>query len=381
MTLPSFVPPLVQALRRRGLPLGVDDLQDLRVALLAGFGLSSTEAFQELCVSLWAKSPEEAATVRAVFARTRIPVWTARLSTGVLPVDPAPGDPVVPAGPPPLDPEPPPPPLLRPVTGTAAGAPPRSGSRDPALLLVPQYPVSERAVAQVWRRLRRRVRSGPATVLDVTATVDRRARTGVAVAPVLVPPRRNAARLLLLVDRDGSMAPYHGYVDHVTRAIRHAARLDVLTVVYFHDVPGHGDRAVLADTAPDTAHLDAVLPRVEPLVGGTVYADPALAEPVDLAALLERVTPTTAVAVVSDAGAARGSLDTTRLLDVVALAKAVTQRRATLAWLNPVPRARWRRTTAALIARHVPMHALDLPGMYRAVDALRGRHPVVERPL
>src|SRR4029453_9462306 len=115
---------------------------------------------------------------------------------------------------------------------------------------------------------RRPVRRGPAVHLDVAGTVARRARTGVAVPPVLTPARRNAARLLLLVHRGGSMAPYHGYVDHVCRPIAGAARLDVLTVGYFHDVPGHGDRSVLTGADPRTAALDRLLPAIEPLRTG-----------------------------------------------------------------------------------------------------------------
>ncbi|MGI5236860.1 VWA domain-containing protein [Dactylosporangium sp. CA-139066] len=371
--LPAFVRSLVRDVRRRGIPLGVDDCMALQEALAAGFGWRSTDELRALCVRLWAKSREEARTIEAVFARSNVPAWdvAAPSTTGGA----GDGEPARAAADRPIGT------VALNQPGSGSSAPPLSGQRDPTLLLVPQYPIGERAVAQVWRRLRHPVRQGPRTRLDVAATVERRARAGVAVPPVLVPAVRNAARLLLLVDRDGSMTPYHRYVEHIGRAIANAARLDVLTVAYFHDVPSHGDRSVLAAAAPGTADLDQILPRIEALTGGAVYADAALTEPVDLGRLLAALTPDSSVAVVSDAGAARGTLDTVRLLDTIALAKAVRRRRATLAWLNPVPRHRWPRTTAGLIARHVPMQPLDLPGMYRAVDALRGRHTAVERPL
>jgi uncharacterized protein len=381
--LPEFLHVLIERLRRRGIPIGVDDCQALRLALAAGLGWESSSRLRELCVMLWAKSAAEAETVRAVFAGAAAPEWTVPTAPDAAPREPhnaRGGD-----GPPPDGATPAAADAsagstsVRAVSGLAP--PPDSGDLDPSLLLVAHYPLSGRAVAQIWRRLRRPIRHGPAVALDVAATIHRRARTGVACPPVLVPAQRNAARLVMLVDRGGSMAPYHGYVDHICAAIRHATRLDVLRIGYFHDVPGHGDRSLLADADPRTANVDRLLPRIGPLARGRIYGRPDLTGPHPIADVLDGLTTRTAVTVISDAGAARGSLDPSRLLDTVALLKAVRASGAPVVWLNPASRTRWARTTAALVARHVPMFALDRVGMYRAVDALRGRHVPVELPL
>ncbi len=52
----DLVRELFQQLRWRRFPLGVTDLAALRNSLAAGFGWSSSEAFRELIVALWAKS-------------------------------------------------------------------------------------------------------------------------------------------------------------------------------------------------------------------------------------------------------------------------------------------------------------------------------------
>ena len=92
---------------------------------------------------------------------------------------------------------------LVPETASMGGLPPLRLSELPVLpyrhVFLPQYPVSFRAVAQAWRRLRWPVREGPATELDVDATVQRRCSLGVVSPPVLRPRRRNRAKLLLLV--------------------------------------------------------------------------------------------------------------------------------------------------------------------------------------
>jgi uncharacterized protein with von Willebrand factor type A (vWA) domain len=386
--LPSFLMPIVAQLRRRRLAVGVGDVRALRAALQAGFGLASVDELRELCVALWAKSPEEAQIVRAAFARAdNVPDWTV-LDTATPDDQGASGDPTSdPVSQPSEgtgdDQEPAPETTRTEPVRTLGGAPIQTGATDHGLVLTPQYPLTAREVAQAWRHLRRPVRYGPAVELDIAATISERGRRGVAVAPVVIPRRRNAVRLLLLIDRHGSMTPAHGYVDHVVGAISEAGRIDDVQAVYYHDLPGeHGDRSVL-DAMPDPfrADLDPVLPLIGPLRGGRVYDDPGLTRPRPLDRVLEAVTGATAVLVISDAGAARGKFDIIRLLDTVALLKAVRAEGARVAWLNPVPTRRWPRSTAGQVARYVPMFPFTRPGLDGAVDALRGAPTSLEHPL
>ena len=112
-----------------------------------------------------------------------------------------------------------------------------------------------------------------------------------------------------------------------------------------------------------------------------VFLDPALERPLAWPEMLRSLEPGTAALVVSDADAARGSFDLTRLHDMLAFARALRRQGATLAWLNPLPRALWVRSTAAQLTRHVPMYSLDQTGVLQAVNALRGQQVAVERPL
>jgi hypothetical protein len=381
--VPPFVHALIDQLRRRGLPLGVEDCDALRRALAAGFGWTSDAALAELCVTLWAKTTAEADMVRAAFARIDVPQWTVAHTPAAAP-DAAPVAAAVPStadgpAPPPVDVAPPP--VAAPGRGLPA-TPPGTGRVDTTLVLTPRYPLTERDIVQVWRGLRRPTRHGPPVELDVDETLRRSARLGVPMPPVLVPARRNTTRLLLLVDRQGSMAPFHHYVEHVEQAVRRAGRLGALTVVYFHNTAGAADPSLL-DAVPDPFDpaIDTVLPAVAPLQDGTLYQDPALTSPVPLGEVLAAVTATTGAAVISDAGAARGALSPVRLLDTVALGKALRSAAGAVAWLNPVPAARWRRSTAEQVARHLPMFPLTRAGMYQAVEVLRGRPFPVARPL
>jgi len=387
--LPEFLIDIVEHLRRRRVQVGVGELRDLRSALRAGFGLPSTQDLRELCVALWATSADEAALVRAAFVSVDgIPDWTVARVTGAGQASsvaagglPPAADAAVPSPEAAEDDEWGGTEVIAP--GGSGPGPLRTGAREQGLVLVPQYPLAAREVAQAWRHLRRPVRSGPATELDVAATIATRARRGVATPPVVVPRRRNAVRLLMLLDRNGSMSPFHGYVDYVVAAIRDAGRVDDVRTLYFHDLPAARASRALLERAQFHADVDHLLGQIAALRGGRVYADPGLTRPVALDEMLALITPATAVLVISDAGAARAELDIARLVDTVALLKAARADGVAsgVAWLNPVPPGRWAGTTAEAIARHVPMYPFTRRGLDQAVDALRGRPVALERPV
>ena len=48
-----------------------------------------------------------------------------------------------------------------------------------------------------------------------------------------------------------------------------------------------------------------------------------------------------------------------------------------VAWLNPMPEARWRNTSAEVIARQVAMFSMSPDGLSNAVDVLRGLRPSI----
>ncbi len=341
---PTFVWELFRQLQRRRFPLGVRDYESLRDALVLGFGWRSSDDLRELVVALWAKSKTDAEIVRLLFDR----VCDERQIDWAMPALPAASGTVVqPIGPGVTPSETVTRPLgverqaesafeTQPVYGLAGLPAPASRARR-RFVFVPQLPVTSREVAQVWRGLRRPRRIGPATELDVAATVAQRLASGVAGPPVLVPRRRNTARVVLLVDRQGSMAPFHRFVDEVRMGIAAAGWSEPVATYFFHDTPAEGaNRQVLAELSGLFPKLDPILSEISSLERGQVYADPDRLDAVPLATVLNALTPATAVAIISDAGAARGDLDIGRVLDSVAFVKALRRRTTAVAWLNPI---------------------------------------------
>jgi uncharacterized protein with von Willebrand factor type A (vWA) domain len=394
-----FVWALFQQLLRRGFAVGPQEYRALRDALRQGFGWSSRGELREVFCALWAKSREERAVMAALFDQQVVSDWNVGLPTpapagglggGATGVAGAPSGDAAPLAdseaasltPPPSE-EPPAPP----ATVSTGRLPSLTLGELPALpyahVFLPQYPVGYRTVAQAWRRLRWPVREGPATELDVEATVRRRSQQGVVSPPVLRPRRRNRARLLLLVDRQGSMAPFHSYVDMVVETIGQAGRLRRVARFYFHDTPLEGADTTLLDSLQGQLfpRLDPVLAEVPALLEGELFDEPELVAPRPARAALAEHAPGAAVVIVSDGGAARGRYDLLRLLDTVAFLKGLRAFTSRIVWLNPLPAAAWTGSTAAQLARHLPMFPMDRDGMHRAVNVLRGQPFPVEKPL
>ena len=207
-------------------------------------------------------------------------------------------------------------------------------------------PVTQRQLKQSWRYLRQLVREGIATELDIEATTHQIAQCGMLLEPVVVPPRQNRTELLLLVDQDGSMVAFRSLAERLTETAARGGRLGKMGIFYFRNCP-------IDSLYRDPLHLDA-----EPVA--------------DVLAQLRR--DRTVVLIFSDGGAARGGFSRDRITATTEfLAKLQSQVRRVV-WLNPMPQSRWAGTTAAEIARSVPMFEATRQGIEGAIGTLRGRY-------
>jgi uncharacterized protein with von Willebrand factor type A (vWA) domain len=217
----------------------------------------------------------------------------------------------------------------------------------------PEYfPVTRRQMKQSWRYFRLMLREGPPAVLDLRATVDRIAREGRLFDLVLVPERVNRAELLLLIDQGGSMVPFHPLSRRLVETAQRAGRLGAAGVWYFHDCPVEPGR---------------------PADEGYLYREPERQTAEAIPEVLNQAHPErTAALIFSDAGAARGDLEPERSLATVDFLRQLKDHVRRVAWLNPMPRARWPATTAGEIAQSVPMFEFSRRGLHVAIAVLRG---------
>lgn len=208
------------------------------------------------------------------------------------------------------------------------------------------WPISRRQMVYAWRYLRRPLADGPQDVLDIAATVEQTTQHGLFLGPVYRRRERNHAHLLLLIDQNGSMVPFHRFTRDLVETACHESTIEQVDGYYFHNV--------LAES---------------------VYTDPHMTEPVKLAHVLAHCTTDTSVLLVSDAGAARGYRRLERIRATSTVLRQVERSTPLVAWLNPMPEERWSGSSAQIIANllHGRMFQMDPDGFSRAIDVVRGQ--------
>lgn len=206
-------------------------------------------------------------------------------------------------------------------------------------------PLTRRQMKQSWRYLRRMLREGVPTELDVEATIERISRQGVLLEPVIVPRRVNRSKLLLFIDQDGSMMPFQNLSHQLAETAIRGGRLEDTDIYYFHNCP-----------------IDYL------------YRDRYYQMPETIDDILNSLRfPYTSALIFSDAGAARGGLNPERREVTAQFLEQLRQQVRHIAWLNPMPRYRWFGTTAGEIARLVAMFELNRQGLHNAISVLRGQ--------
>ncbi len=352
--------------QRHGLPLGVDEYLVVVRSLQVGFGVDSRQELEQLCCTLWAKSNNECRLIRRLFEQMwkQVESRPEDFTSSALPSpklekletnlpedlsselsDEPKSELEEPAS---LSME-----MDEPIQVVQAV---RRSSKDRELkrprysLLNDYFPVTKRQMKQSWRYLRRPVREGVATELDMEATVEKMGREGIFLEPVLVPRRTNRTDLVLLIDQEGSMVPFHALSRQLVETAERGGWLRQTSVFYFHD------------------YADEYL-----------YRHPALlnAQPID--EVLAEVGERAVVLIVSDAGAARGNFDAERVKQTQEWMERLQQSVRYTAWLNPMPNESWLHTTAGEISQFVPMFEMSRQGMNGAISVLRGRYVPWER--
>jgi uncharacterized protein with von Willebrand factor type A (vWA) domain len=356
MTAPIPLDGLFFRLVREGFPLGIRDLNEALCALEAGFGTGNRENLMWLCRALWARTEEEDRRIGILFQQ-HLPRPTAE-EVAALTGRPLPEKPAETDAAPREDP------AAHELPNQRANTPaleisgaeqpggiglPRAAvavSRAESFILAPKPLVSLRSCVIAWRRYRRPIRSGPKVELDLEQTIAAKAAQGFLPAPVLVSRRGNQARIVLLVDSGPSMASWAYSTAMLVESLRES-RLGVSAVFYFHEAP---DR---------------------------LFERPGLTGPLPLRAALDRF-PETPVVVASDGGSARGGFDQRRIRATRESLGRFGLSWRPVAWLNPMPKGRWRGTSAAAIARlpGVSMLPFTADGLIQAIDLLRGQRHI-----
>ena len=326
-----------------GLDLTIDQYHLLLQALKGGFGIASRNELKQICRLLWIKSQSspQAERFEQYFDRYFEQLkpqpqkhQSSRTSAKTPQVQPSSNK--------------------TPTSGT----PHRSSESSPQIaiamqgellpdqpnrkhsyqLTVRDFPVTERQTQRNLRYLRRPIREGALTEVDIEATVQQISQDGVFLEPVLIPSRVNQAELLLLIDVSNSMVPFHLLWQKLVDNLQ-GGRLGKFDIYYFRNSPR--DYLYLYPQSPDAKPIQDLLPKLH--------------------------RNRTFALIISDGGAARGGINRDRIELTARFLEDLTPCVRQIAWLNPMPESRWQDTTAQAISQRVQMFELNSSGLKAAI--------------
>ncbi len=215
----------------------------------------------------------------------------------------------------------------------------------PYILSDAYHPINERDMRQSWRFLRQPLATGLTDELDIPQTIRQFARDGFLSNVYYHKTYEDKLRLLLLIDYKGSMVAFHTLAQQLIDTVAQEEHRRHIQVCYFHDVPKK-----------------------------YLFLNMARTKAIQKEKLLQQVSAKqTRVLIFSDAGAARGKTELARIDDTWDFLDELLPKVRQMVWLNPVPRQRWKGTTAEEIAAITPMFEVNQQGFRAAIRHLRGK--------
>jgi len=221
-------------------------------------------------------------------------------------------------------------------------------------------PVSYREMVQSWRQLRTEGGWKLSNNLDIPATVKQIARTRIADNLIFQKESVNTGEdsLVILVDRGGSMKPFHYLTDKVINAALFDGGHTKAKIYYFYNVPST-----------------------------YVYKEPSLNDSEKLSTVLHRLNPKRSrVLIISDGGAFRGNRNKTRVEKTLDLlngpmngSEGLLKASKSVVWLNPMPVHRWYGTSAIEIIKRSNIYmfsSMDLgnKSLFYSVSVMLGKN-------
>ena len=218
-----------------------------------------------------------------------------------------------------------------------------------------------RSIAVALKRLRRLSANQGELELDIEESIDQTCRNAGDLTLFEKPPRKNQARVLLMMDAGGSMDPFTQVVEQLFSAasqLNHWKKFEAFTFhncvyekIYTRIATEQGvfTKEILAERPPETYLI---------MVGDALMAGSELTDKYGAVQMShQNTTP--------------GLVWLHRL----------RSRFPRCVWLNPVAEQYWNGWTIQMISEVFPMFPLTLAGLDRAIDQLMKHAPVPPRPL
>ncbi len=212
-------------------------------------------------------------------------------------------------------------------------------NKEPYLLKGNYFELGSRQLQQGVRTMRRREVDKSKKLIDLEATIQKVSRQGFLECLEYRYGEKWTTDLTILIDQGDSMIAFEPFSEELISVVQKDKEIKG-TVYFFKGTPYD-----------------------------EVFEDRLQRKGISIDQLSE--APAQSILVVSDAGAATGRIDEARVEDTVDFLAGIRKHR--VAWLNPMPRERWRKTSAEYIALYTSMFFLDQTELVNVVKLFKAK--------
>jgi uncharacterized protein with von Willebrand factor type A (vWA) domain len=207
-----------------------------------------------------------------------------------------------------------------------------------------------RQTQMALKKLRYLQRLGTEEELDLEETIDQTCRNGGEIELIFAPPRKNNAKVLLLMDAGGSMLPYTHVMEQLFSAAHQMTHFKDFQYYYFHNC-----------------------------IYEQIYTDIRMNQKTSVQGLLRTLDADYKVIVVGDAYMAPEELTEPggaiyyyhhNSTPGIEWLRRIQAHFKSCIWLNPIPSRNWNRPSIELVHKVFPMFELTLDGLDRATKYL-----------
>ena len=209
-----------------------------------------------------------------------------------------------------------------------------------------------RQIQMALKKLRNLRRTGVEEELDIDETIDKTCKNAGELEIIMVPPRKNKAKVLLMMDAGGSMDPYYVMVNRIFSAANQLKTFKAFKYLYFHNC-----------------------------VYDRLYKNMAFRESIETTELIRTYDKDYKLVIVGDASMAHselfargGSIDYYNYNPTPGIVwlKRLRNHFEKSVWINPVePRYWYVNSTIYYIGKVFPMFQLSLDGLDEAIRKLQ----------
>ncbi len=212
-------------------------------------------------------------------------------------------------------------------------------------------PIPSRKMGQVWKKLQNCTELIEGTQMDVKETVHRIGKEKIILRPSYQKIKKGEQHVIMLIDHKGAMVAFEEWANQLIEIIENSLTGSKVSTYFFYNAPLPIENESNRDFK--------------------VFENPSHIASKKISELLKTCTKDSEIIIFSDAGVLDGRPDTETISTFIHLIKQLKSRTSRILWVNPMPKNRWKGSSASTLTSFVKMVEFSFDGIEKGVKSFQ----------